>query len=151
MWVYLSQGRTDIYFKWYTLATVVFIISFIVGLRAGVEGVAIAYTIAMYLLAYPNFAIPFKLIDLRVRDYFASIKTIMFATLVIGIIALAVRVFLEGLGGVPNVIILTIVTAISLLSYLGLIFLLERSLFTETLQLISEARYSPADITENQD
>jgi O-antigen/teichoic acid export membrane protein len=78
-WIYLSQGRTDILFKWGIFSAVLFVISFAVGLRWGVLGVAIAYTIAGYLLAYPAFAIPFRLIDLKVKDFLAKLWSIMLA------------------------------------------------------------------------
>ena len=45
-WIFLSQGRTDVLFKLGVFTTVAVVISFVVGLRGGVEGVVIAYTIA---------------------------------------------------------------------------------------------------------
>jgi hypothetical protein len=57
----MSQGRTDTMFKWGVFSTIIVLISFAIGLRSGVEGVALAYTIATCLLAYPSFAIPFRL------------------------------------------------------------------------------------------
>ena len=51
-------------FKLGIFTTVVIVISFVVGLRWGVEGVVIAYTVAIYLKAYPVFAIAFRLIDM---------------------------------------------------------------------------------------
>src|SRR5665647_3427404 len=45
-WILLSQGRTDVLLKLGIFTTIVVAISFAVGLRWGVLGVAIAYTIA---------------------------------------------------------------------------------------------------------
>ena len=73
-WIYLSQGRTDIMLKVSIFATIIILISFAVGLRWGVEGVAIAYTIASASLLYPLHAIPFRLIDLKKRVFFSTVS-----------------------------------------------------------------------------
>ena len=54
-WIFTSQGRTDVMFKLSIFTTVVVVISFVVGLRGGVEGVVVAYTIAIYLNSLPYF------------------------------------------------------------------------------------------------
>ena len=148
-WIYLSQGRTDILFRWGVLATAVYAISFAVGLRWGVVGVALAYKIAGYLLAYPSFAIPFRLIDLKVSYFFAQLRTIILATLILGAIALSVRVYLEKLGGMPQVVILFIVTALGLLSYLGLMYVLDREMFIGIVKLVGELVASRSESMED--
>jgi PST family polysaccharide transporter len=142
-WIFLSQGRTDVLFKLGIVMTSIFGISFVVGLRWGVLGVAIAYTIATYFLAYPSFAIPFRLIDLKVKDFLAKLWSIVLATLISGIIAFLLRISLERLGVTQNVIILVIVTAASLLSYSALVFVLDRELFTGIIGLLAQLRSAP--------
>jgi PST family polysaccharide transporter len=66
--IYTVKCRTDWLFRWGIGSGLFVIISFIVGLSWGIEGVAIAYAIATAILTYPCFAIPFKLIDMRVRN-----------------------------------------------------------------------------------
>lgn len=63
-WLYQSQGRTDIMFRWGLVVGSIYVVSFIVGLRWGVLGVAVAYTVANFVLLYPNWSIPARLIDL---------------------------------------------------------------------------------------
>ena len=65
-WIYQSQGRTDIMFRWGLVSGSIFIISFVVGLRWGALGVAVAYTVANFLLWYPSLLIPGRLKDLHV-------------------------------------------------------------------------------------
>jgi PST family polysaccharide transporter len=142
-WIFLSQGRTDTLLKVGAVGTIVVVISFVVGLRWGVEGVVIAYTIASYLIAYPVSAIAFRLIDLKVKDFFAKLWSIVLATLILGIVAFLLRISLEKLGVTQNVIILAIVTAVSLLSYLALVFVLDRELFTGMVGLLAELRSAP--------
>ncbi len=137
-WIFLSQGRTDVLFKLSIFTTIVVAIAFAVGLRWGVEGVAIAYTIASYLLAYPVFAIAFRLVDLKVRYFIAKLWPIILATLALGIIAFLIRISLLGLGITHDLTIVVIVTAASLLIYSFLVFILDRELFTETVRLLRQ-------------
>jgi O-antigen/teichoic acid export membrane protein len=148
-WIYLSQGRTDIMLKWGILSTIVVVISFFVGLRWGVVGVAAAYTIATYSLAYPGFAIPFRLIQLKVSDFFVQLRTITLASLILCAIMLSVRVYLEKLGGMPQVVILFIVTALGLLSYLGLMYVLDREMFIGIVKLVRELVASRSESMED--
>jgi O-antigen/teichoic acid export membrane protein len=64
-WIYQSQGRTDIMFRWGLIAGTIYIISFVVGLRWGPVGVAVAYTVAYLSTWYPGWSIPARLIDLN--------------------------------------------------------------------------------------
>jgi len=142
-WIFLSQGRTDVLFKLSIVTSSILVISFAVGLRWGVEGVVIAYTIASYLMVYPVLVIAFRLIDLKMNDFFAKLRSIVLATLILGIVAFLLRISLEKLGVTQNVIILAIVTAVSLLSYLALIYVLDRELFTGALDLLAQLRSAP--------
>jgi O-antigen/teichoic acid export membrane protein len=139
-WIYLSQGRTDIMLKVGIFATIICLISFAVGLRWGVEGVAIAYTIASASLMYPVHAIPFRLIDLKKRYFLAQLRPIILATLTLGIIASLTSISLEKLGVTQDLTILAIVTLASLLSYVACIFVLDRELFKESLRLLGHLR-----------
>lgn len=92
-WIYQSQGRTDIMFRWGLVSGSIFIISFVVGLRWGALGVAVAYTVANFLLWYPSLLIPARLIDLhvvtmlrRLAPTFCGAATMAFAVWVLGLI-----------------------------------------------------------------
>jgi PST family polysaccharide transporter len=135
-WIYLSQGRTDIMFRWGIFSTSMYLISFAVGLRWGVEGVALAYTITSLALTYPAYAIVFPLIDLKKRYFLAQLQSIILATLTLGIIASLTSISLEKLGVTQDPIILAIVILASLLSYSVVIFVLDRELFKESVRLL---------------
>ena len=139
-WIFLSQGRTDVLFKVGIVTTIMAVVSFAVGLRWGVMGVAIAYTIEQYLQAGPVYAITFRLIDLKVRHFFARLWSIVVATLTLGIVAFVTLIALEKLGVTQDITILAIVTAVSLLSYSLLVFLLDRELVTGTVILLGQLR-----------
>ncbi len=64
--IYQAKGRTDWMFRWGVGTGLLLIAVFIMGLRWGITGVAGGYAIAVLLLSYPQFAIPFRLINLKV-------------------------------------------------------------------------------------
>jgi PST family polysaccharide transporter len=92
-WLFQSQGRTDIMFRWGLVSGSIYIISFVVGLQWGVIGVAVAYTFANFLLWYPTWSIPARLIDLkfvtmlrRLAPTFFGATTMAFAVWMLGLI-----------------------------------------------------------------
>jgi O-antigen/teichoic acid export membrane protein len=73
-WIYSSQGRTDIQFKWILIATPLRITSFIVGIQWGVMGMTIAYVLTGYLITfYPSWSIPGRLIGLKFSEMVRNI------------------------------------------------------------------------------
>jgi len=62
--LYNTQGRTDLQFRWMLFASVWYVMSFAVGLRWGIMGVAACYAIVWVLLMVPSFVIPFRLVEL---------------------------------------------------------------------------------------
>ncbi|RLC21973.1 MAG: colanic acid exporter [Deltaproteobacteria bacterium] len=68
--IYQAKGRTDWMFRW-GIATGTFAsISFIIGMRWGIMGIAWTYfLVSLIVFAYPNFAIPFRLIELGFQKF----------------------------------------------------------------------------------
>ena len=139
-WIFLSQGRTDVLFKLGVFTTVIVLISFVVGLRGGVEGVVIAYSIATYVAAYPVFAVAFRLIDMKVKDALAPLWPVTLAALTLGIGAFLLQLSLAKLGVTQDLIVLAIVTAASLLIYSVVLFLLDKELFIGIVRLLDQLR-----------
>ncbi|MGZ4852783.1 MAG: MOP flippase family protein [Halobacteriota archaeon] len=148
-WLFLSQGRTDTLFRLNIFTTVVVVISFVVGLRAGVEGVAVAYTIATYALAYPVFTIAFRLVDLKKRYFLARLVPIIVSTLAFGVVAFVLRAALETLGITSDLAIVVIVAAVSLVSYVAFVFVFDRELFTETTEMLRQLRTKQSEVDAN--
>ncbi len=144
-WIFMSQGRTDMMFRLGIFTTVVILISFVVGLRGGVEGVVLAYTVAIYLIAYPIFAIAFRLIDLKVRHALAPLWSVTLAALTLGIVAYLLQILLEKLGVTQDFAILAIVTAASLLSYSAALFLLDKELLVGIVRLLGQLRSADSE------
>jgi PST family polysaccharide transporter len=139
-WIFLSQGRTDMMFKLGIVTTAIVVISFVVGLRGGVEGVIIAYTVAIYLTAYPVFVTAFRLIDMKIRYALAPLWSVALAALTLGIGAFLLQISLEKLGVTQDLTILVIVTAASLLIYSIVLFLLDKELLIGIVRLLGQLR-----------
>jgi PST family polysaccharide transporter len=99
--IYLAKGRTDWLFIWEVIAGTCITLSFICGLHWGIIGVASAFLIAMILLTYPAFAIPFRLIDLKFMELVSTLRPYAVATLIMVSLVLGFRFTLEQIGFEP--------------------------------------------------
>jgi O-antigen/teichoic acid export membrane protein len=55
-WIYISLGRTKRMFRWSLVSTPVIVAAFLVGLQFGAAALALAYSIAMWLITIPCLA-----------------------------------------------------------------------------------------------
>jgi len=85
-WVYMSQGRTGLYFIMGLINSAVVILAFIIGIHWDAIGVACAYLVAMLLLWYPSWAIPGRLISLTFYEILRSLAPPFFCALSMGAI-----------------------------------------------------------------
>jgi O-antigen/teichoic acid export membrane protein len=66
--IYAARGRTDLQFRVGLIFVALTTLSFVIGLRWGIVGVASGYALASSGLFYPSLAIPYRLIGLKVTD-----------------------------------------------------------------------------------
>ena len=81
-WVYTSLGQTVRWFRWGLFSSTVIAASFVVGLPWGIEGVAVAYTAAVYLLFYPSLWFCFRRAPVSPGDIAAVVWRPLVATAV---------------------------------------------------------------------
>jgi len=128
--IYLAKGRTDWMFRWGIFASIVAVGAIAIGLRWGINGVAVCYAIATLLLTYPNFAIPFRLIDLRFTDLVLNLKKEIATSLIMFVIVMVIvtiqRYYLLSSG-----IILVSGILIGVMSYLVAVIALNNSTYKE--------------------
>lgn len=87
--IYIAKARTDLMFRWSIVATLALVAAFIVGAHFGTIGVAAAYaSVYLLLLTYPGFLVPFRLIDLKVRDYIGALLPQILITAAMGVICI---------------------------------------------------------------
>ena len=147
-WIYQSQGRTDIMFRWGIFSVAVIAIAFVLGLRGDVEGVTVAYAIASLLLAYPSFAIPFRLIDLKFSHFIKQFSSIFLAMIGMGGIVFAMRFFMENVLGVSDLVTLILTAVVGVVSYAGVLFVLDKNLYREVFLLLKQLKPSPPAVIE---
>ena len=67
--IYNTTGQTDVQFRWTRLTSVIYLLSFVLGLRWGILGVASCYAVAWTLLMALSFRIPFGLVKLSGMEF----------------------------------------------------------------------------------
>ena len=119
--VYNTQGKTNLLFRWQIFASICYVASFIFGLRWGIMGVAVCYSIVWILLMVPMFAIPFHLVGITFRDFGRVLWPIVRATIAMAAVA---ALWLQGLRriGVQNSFVQLMTTSgIGAIVYIGLV------------------------------
>ena len=93
-WIYNSQGKTDLHFKWGIFGGILTFIAFSIGINWGVMGVAVAYLIRVYGISYFHLAIPAKLINLTFKEIIQRLSGIFFAALLMAVIVWGIGLIL---------------------------------------------------------
>jgi PST family polysaccharide transporter len=87
-WIYQSQGRTDLMFRWGAIAALLLLLAAATGVWLGtLEAVVWCYAIMNGgILLWPTFAIPGKLIEMKVREVFRAVSGVAACTLTMAIV-----------------------------------------------------------------
>jgi PST family polysaccharide transporter len=96
--IYNTTGRTDIQFRWSMLCSTMYVVSFVIGLRWGILGVAGCYAIAWTLLMVPSFYIPLRLVRLSPAELARVVWPTVACSLVMVVVAGGCRVALLVIG-----------------------------------------------------
>ncbi len=138
--IYQSQGRTDLQFYVGIIFAIIVGFSLAMGLRWDIEGVTVAYAIVAFLLIYPSFVIPFRLIDLKFKHFLKQFNSIFFAIIGMGGFIFGLRIFLENIVQANDLIILILISAFGLVSYISILFVLNKNLVKEIFQLFKQLK-----------
>jgi len=84
--IYQAKGRTDWLFRWGISTAILSAIAFVIGINWGVIGVAVSYLVVTLLWNYHCFAIPFKLISLKVLNYFNQFSSTLLISLAMALL-----------------------------------------------------------------
>jgi O-antigen/teichoic acid export membrane protein len=131
--IYQARGRTDLLLAWGVGSSAVMVAAFVIGLRWGATGVAAAYALSMLLLAYPVFALPFRLIGLPVAALLRTLWPCLVCAAGMLLVLLAARLALAAL---PPVAQLALALPAGLLVYLALSWWLNRAPLLACLRLV---------------
>jgi len=109
--IYMAKGTTDLMFKIGALNAVVMVISFLVGIPFGMEGVAVAYAIANLILLYPILKVSWDQIELGVFKGLAKLAPFFFASSFMAIGVYYLGLLLETMQVIQLIILLIQVLA----------------------------------------
>jgi len=110
----------------------VLIVFIAVGLNWGYLGVARAYALAVFVAVYPAFAIPLRLVGLRVPSLVAALWRPGVAAIGMALVLFALEMALQGL--VPATVRLPLLVAVGIGVYLVLGWLIMRTALLELLR-----------------
>ncbi len=137
--IFTAKARTDWMFRWGMVQTACLVLSFLIGVHWGVMGVATAYAITYAVaIAYPGFAIPFRLIGLRFRDFAAALlpQIGITAAMVAGCIAL-----LHFIPAIPAAAQLAASVSLGAAIYVGLMLWLRPPVVGHFVEVAGHLRY----------
>lgn len=109
--IYVSMGRTTELFRWSLIFGVIVTLGYCAGLPWGVFGVATTATLTHLGLSYLYFAVPFRMINLRVSALVACVYPLILAGSLMGFLVYLLRLALESSGVGPRVVVLLCVPA----------------------------------------
>jgi len=118
--IYLAKGTTSLMFRIGAVSAVVTVLSFIIGIPFGVEGVAIAYAIANLIMLYPNLKISWDQIELGVFEGLAKLAPFFLAATVMAITVYYLGEWIESFN--PwQIVTLIIQIIVGIIVYIGLL------------------------------
>jgi PST family polysaccharide transporter len=135
-WIFKSQGRTDLMFRWGLVAAAVTIGGIVVGVSFGsIESVAIGYGVThVAVLAYHRYSIPGRLIGLSPGEVLRAVWGSLSCAVVMAAAVFGVGLVLSE--RLPAGLDLALRTAFGALLYLVLARSLRVRGFTESLELV---------------
>lgn len=144
-WIYQSQGRTDLMFRWGVASGGVLLVSFGIGIQWGMIGVAVAYTIVSgVIVPYPLFAIPGRLINLSFREIVRTLKPVAACALGMGVVVFLADVLMPTAW--PDWVALLSQVGIGVLVYTGLVRGIPIEGYTDLRAILRERRLEQADL-----
>jgi O-antigen/teichoic acid export membrane protein len=145
-WLHLSSGRPDRWFRWGLLESICTIGLFVAALPWGPAGVALAWTISYFILAWPAFWYAGSVIELPVSSVLAAVWKFFVASAAAGaatalLLHYLIPSFLVSAGAFSAFIRAILVSLIFLALYLVAVALLHQGLgpVNQTVRLIRDA------------
>ena len=139
--IYNTKGRTDVLFRWSMLASATYLLSFVVGLRWGILGVASCYAAAWTLLMVPSFLIPFRLVGLSGTVFFRALWPTLGYSLIMTAVAGGWQYVLARAGIEKAAVELSTTVAIGGGTYVALLLWRRPSVLEEVASLLRGANH----------
>jgi PST family polysaccharide transporter len=101
--VLVSLGQSKRYLTIGAINSTITVISFVVGVPWGAIGVAVAYTIATYVLIVPTLWYCFRRSPVSIRNFFSAISRPVSASIIMGFVILIVHLYLTNVADIVSV------------------------------------------------
>jgi O-antigen/teichoic acid export membrane protein len=150
-WVYVSMGTTRRQFKWGIFASTMTVFAYIVGLRWGVVGVAIAYSVVLIVLRYPSVVYCFHGSHLRIRDLGVALWRPATASITAGVLLYATGMRLIVPGPVALSLVLDLVIYLVFYIVVWLLLPKGRRSAGEILEVAKDLRPAPPETKDEHD
>jgi PST family polysaccharide transporter len=121
--IYVSKGRTDLLFRTAVVSNLFILPAFVIGLRWGALGVAVAYAITYSAVTYFLLIYAFRLVDLRLSEFAATLSwCLKYSVIMFGCIV-ALRLALDAAGVTRPQTVLACCVTTGVVVYGALLFL----------------------------
>jgi PST family polysaccharide transporter len=110
-WIYKATGNTNKMFRWGIYQSIIIITAILVGLKWGITGVALSYTIVFIVLLWiPGWHYCFKIINLKVTTLLKVLLPSFICTLITGVSALFLyKIYLHQFTLINQIIIMLLI------------------------------------------
>jgi PST family polysaccharide transporter len=130
IWIHLSIGKADRWFRWGLLDVVITSLCLVVGLQWGAEGIAVAWVVAYWVIMLPALWYAGKPIGLGISPVVSVIWKYLLASMLAGtatfLIARAIPSLITATGTAGVVTRLVTISLLFTVLYLGSVILLHR-------------------------
>lgn len=131
--VYMAKGSTNLMFKIGLLNAFVTVLSFIVGVSFGLEGIAIAYAVANLVMLYPNLKVCWRQIDLGVYEGLSKLSPFFISSILMSLSVYLLGLWMASLQ-TPEILLLILQIVAGVALYLGFIVLIYKQQFFDMIK-----------------
>lgn len=136
---YKAIGRPDILLRLSILTLIIIIPALLIGSRFGLIGVAMGHLVAILIRRLISLALATRFVNVSIRDIFGELRSSFLAALVMAPIVFAVSRFTLNLGPFLQLGFIVLSGAVS---YLGVLWWLERDNFMRLLRIVNVSNAS---------
>jgi O-antigen/teichoic acid export membrane protein len=134
----LSKGRPDILLKISLTRLVLLVGAFLVGVRYGTVGVAIALSSVEAVIWPIQQILANRIMDLRMKDYMISVYPAVLGCAVMAVILIGFRYTITSMFTLPDIALLVSAVALGIIAYFATLKLTKIESFNEMLGLFQE-------------
>ncbi|MBN1997984.1 MOP flippase family protein [candidate division KSB1 bacterium] len=139
--VFKACGRPDILFKWNVAYFILLVAAVYWGTRYGLTGVAACYT-GLYVITFPIIQkITNRQVNVKDREYYRVISTSFVASALMLGVGLVTKVILKHFFKSHVMVVLFSCFIVCILVYIGLVFLLDRNIVNEFIEIMIQRKY----------